>query len=85
MTRHPLFRVKEGGEWWGGGKESGGFQNADQQVHRAAVLTEVLDDSREAQDTACVGVLHQVHGAGQDLSVCGTGWGDWQWKNNSGT
>lgn len=81
MTQLPLSGVKEGGERWGRWEV---LQDADQQVYWPTILAEVLDDSREAQDVACVGVLHQVYGAGQDTSVCGVGWGDWQWEDNSG-
>ena len=81
MTR--LSGVKEGGERRGR-REERVLQDADQQVYWPTILTEVLDNSWEAQDAACVGVLHQVHGAGQDTSVCGVGWRDWQWEDNSG-
>lgn len=84
MTQLPLSGVKEGGERWGRWEESGFLQDADQQVYWPTILTEILDDSREAQDAARVGLLHQVHGAGQDTSVCGVGRGDWQWEDNSG-
>ena len=86
LSRTTLVRwLKEGG--WrrrGQGEEGGHLQDADQQVHRAAVLTEVLDHPGETQESARVGVLHQIHGAGEGESVCGAGGRDGQRQDHTG-
>ena len=80
--------VKEGGRRrrreWGRWKEDGAVKDADQQVHGSSVLSEVLGHPGEEEDTPCVGVLYQVHGAGEEAPVCGVGGRDGQREDDTG-